>query len=386
MTAPPSKSADSRRNSFDLVRLLAAAAVVVNHSLVLNGHRGILVFEWHDRALDLGGFAVVVFFVVSGNLVAGSWIAEPDVTAFFAKRALRVFPGLTVVVLLSVLVLGPVVTSVPLGEYFTSRTTWNYVGTISLTPIRILLPGVFTGNPVPYVNGSLWTLPGEMICYCILAVLAFFGAVRRRWPLLLALVLVTATRESHLGGTSVDMGLAGLVMFFLLGALLRVYPIPVSRTGAALAVGSLIVSLWSGVFVVGAPGLAYLVIFAASRPTRLASALGRFGDPSYGIYIYAYPLQQTLVLVGLARPWALLVTSLPLAIALGYCSWHFVERPVMSAGRSALRHRRATRVEQGRHGVAVGGPKLWENLGRVALPSTSITRSVCASEVAQRSE
>ena len=361
MTAGPHGSATGRGNCFDLVRLGAAAAVVVNHCLVLNGNHGIVVFTWNDRALDLGACAVATFFVVSGYLIAGSWIAEPDLVAFVTKRVLRVYPGLVVVVLLSVFVLGPSVTALPFGAYASRGTTWNYLGTVTLAPVRTNLPGVFSANPVPYVNGSLWTLPVEILCYGLLATLAFFGAARRRWPLLVTASVLFVRDAGVFGSTGVDMRFGGLLTFFFLGAVLRVYTVRLSAVGAAMAIGSVLLSLWTGVFAVGAFGLAYLIVFAGSRKTRIGAAFSRRGDPTYGIYIYAYPIQQTLVLAGLTTMGSLLAASLPLAVLAGYCSWHFVEKPVMTAGRASLRRYRKSLEEPRRITVPdVAG-------GRVAL-------------------
>ncbi len=337
MILPAASERPRHTNSFDLLRIVAAASVVMSHSWTLTGHSGVLLIRWNDRMLDLGGFAVVVFFVVSGYLVAGSWTAEPNISVFFAKRALRIFPGLAAVVILSTFILGPAVTSDSLGRYLTSGGTWNYLGTLTLTPIRVVLPGVFPKNPVPYVNGSLWTLPVEMICYCVLGVLGFLGVVRRRWPFLLAVVLLTAIREGLLYGTSVDLQLSGLMMFFFMASLLRTYCVRICLPGSLIALGLVVASLATGVFVVGVPGLVYLIVYLGSRPTPIAAMLARYGDPSYGIYIYAYPIEQTLILLGLRSPGWLLAVALPVSVAAGYASWRLIELPVMKAGRAALR-------------------------------------------------
>ena len=149
-----------RPNNFDLLRFVAATLVLIDHSFVLTGRHGLpgpFVYE------TLGGFAVAVFFIISGFLVAGSWQRTPDLGTYAAKRALRIVPAYAAVIALCALVLGPLVTELSLGRYFGHPQTWSYFWNLTFFRLHYSLPGVFSGNPFPHaVNGSIWTLPIEI--------------------------------------------------------------------------------------------------------------------------------------------------------------------------------------------------------------------------------
>ena len=149
------------KNSLDLLRLVAATLVLYSHQHVLTGLAEPSFFGWNT----FGGAGVTIFFFLSGLLVWSSWERDPDARRFFMRRSLRIFPALWVVVLASVFLLGPALSSLSVPEYFSASATWRYLSTAILV-VHNFLPGVFIDNPYPLaVNGSLWTLPVEFLCY-----------------------------------------------------------------------------------------------------------------------------------------------------------------------------------------------------------------------------
>jgi peptidoglycan/LPS O-acetylase OafA/YrhL len=135
---------DQRDNNFDFLRQFAAFCVIVGHSQSL-----------------VSTFGVQIFFAVSGFLVTESWLRGPKIGSFLKKRTSRIFPGLMVCILLTALVMGPLLTRLPVGEYFDHPGTLLYLKNIFLSPVYFL-PGLFEGNTYPNaVNGSLWSLPVE---------------------------------------------------------------------------------------------------------------------------------------------------------------------------------------------------------------------------------
>src|SRR6478735_11266458 len=177
----------SRDNNFDLLRLLAAWAVLVSHSYALVGE---------DQPLTrynatLGNVGVLVFFGVSGLLITRSWVYDPSPRDFWAKRALRLLPALAAVAVLTAFVLGPLVTAASLTTYFTSWETWVYPFRVAfLLPFGATLPGVFDDNVYAgAVNGPLWSLPVEVFAYFGLFVLGVAGLLARRWVLTALTVL-----------------------------------------------------------------------------------------------------------------------------------------------------------------------------------------------------
>jgi peptidoglycan/LPS O-acetylase OafA/YrhL len=176
----------SRENNFDLVRLGAAAMVVVSHSWSLTGRP-----EPWLLGDTLSGLGVVVFFAISGFLIARSWDLDRRVHAYVVKRFLRLWPALAVVVLVSALVVGPLAAHRPFHPYLASGTTTYIASNLALST-RNGIPGTFPYNPTAgSLTGTLWTLPVEVKAYALLLLLAFLGLVRR--PLaLLALVAALA--------------------------------------------------------------------------------------------------------------------------------------------------------------------------------------------------
>ncbi len=194
MDTPIVAGAPARKTYFDLLRLGAAAAVLFSHSYAVVG-RG----EPGLGSQSIGNIAVLVFFAISGFLIAGSWRSEPRLPLFLAKRTLRIMPALLAVLLLSAFALGPLASSVGLGTYLSDLSVYRYVGASAVVHTTYRLPGVFADNPMPgVVNGSLWTLRHEVLCYLMIAGLGFAGLLRNRW--VATLVLIEAIFSFALAG------------------------------------------------------------------------------------------------------------------------------------------------------------------------------------------
>ncbi len=340
--------APTRYEGLDVIRILAATVVVVAHSFDLTGHGAAKpsIHVGHYTILA-GRIGVLVFFVISGFLVAASWERHPSASGFLRRRATRIFPALVVVVLLTVCVVGPLASSKSVGEYFTSRRTLQYGlrNSTMLLGMEHHLPGVFTHHPNGSVNGSLWTLPYELWAYVLVMLLGLIGALRRTTVVLamLAATVFVFHYGVDLDHLRLDQSLFGLTardglelgMLFLLGVALArlrhhidvkllLLPGLVAMATAMLLDVPLLFLLGVGVATIG----------AGAFGGRAARRVRRLGDPSYGMYICSYPIQQALVASRLARsPLSMFLLSFPLAVATAYASWHFVESPAMRAGR-----------------------------------------------------
>ena len=340
-----------RENLFDVLRLVAAATVVFTHSWTLTGRGDPLFGVWHNQTGTLG---VLVFFGISGFLIAGSWVTEPRVPAFVLKRALRVLPGLIVCAIVTAFVIGPLLTADPLGSYFADPSVYLYVvRQLALITFNPFLPGVFETNPYPdVVNGSLWTLPLEACCYVAVAVAGVIGALQRRWLLiaLLALVVIAVAVGSPpddplgevqtLTDTLVNAlracgaFLFGTVLWFTRERLPR-NPWPLAAVATGIVLLPLPGGLHSAVAMLVVP---LAVISIGLHPPGRAAFIVKPGDVSYGVYIYSYPVQQAVVyLLPTVSPVALLLLAAPVAYVLGLLSWRLVERPANRFGRRVLR-------------------------------------------------
>jgi peptidoglycan/LPS O-acetylase OafA/YrhL len=313
--------------------------------------------------VDWGAVGVIIFFSISGFLVTRSWVHDPRLLAFASKRALRLFPGLVVALLLTAFVLGPLVTIIPIHSYLEDPATKTYVLSNATLQINYALPGVFAHNIYPgAVNGSLWTLPVEVKAYAILAVLGLLGVFKRwRWalPLIAAgavLACIPAIQSSvsiatRFNAFVADIQMSPIVMqqaksgAFTAGMLiLAAFAVAATLYGlrafvvlrwdlAALAVVALVVAGLIGGMV---PSIAtvilapYLVLCLAYLTHSYVSLPRRIGDYSYGLYIFAFPVQQTISqTLSPASGWTMFVLSMAITTVIAAASWHFIERPAL---------------------------------------------------------
>ena len=337
-TLPLGDLAHGRDNNFQLVRLFAAAFVVLFHSYALTG-------RWTQEPLwrvmpetNFGALGVKIFFVVSGFLVTQSWLARQSVAPFVAARALRIYPALIAATLLTIALAGASST-LSWAQFLGDPQTVDYAWRVALGWDMVYrLPGAFPANPFPHdVNGSLWTLPIELRLYVVLLAAGFLGILGRRWSwlgIVAVLVAVFAWRPEWFPLSPNDRVVRELALLFALGSLAYVWraSIPVSLAGAAAA---LVLVAWNpGGLARGllfAPLLAYVVLVLAYHPRVQWRGFNRLGDYSYGLYVYSFPLQQTLMQrFPSLEPAGLFVCSLPLGLAVAALSWHALEAPALA--------------------------------------------------------
>ena len=329
----------SRNNGFTLLRLFCAFLVLFTHSYVMVGHGEEPLFKL-TRLIPFSAIGVDGFFAISGYLVCGSLLRDPRPLAFLRNRLLRIVPALAGVVLVSVLLIGPYFTNDP--DYWRSAVTWKYLWTATIYGYHEFLPGVFKGNPVAVVNGSLWTLPIEFTCYLLLLTLSWCRALSARTLVaVIAMMLTLYVGEAFAPLRYLfQMELFQVNRFGVLffgGALLAVLGdrLPASRIAAALAVAAVAALLlleprWQ----ISIPPylllLPYIMITGA-RTLKSVAWMNRW-DASYGFYVYGFLTQQCLVaLLGRdisARHLTALAT--PIVLACGLASWLLIERPALS--------------------------------------------------------
>jgi peptidoglycan/LPS O-acetylase OafA/YrhL len=337
---------------FDVMRIVAGLMVIYSHSFVLVGRPEPLIDSLGSYDVTVGHAGVAVFFVLSGWLITRSWVLQPSAMPYMMKRFVRIWPAYTLVVVVAALLVGPLVTDLALLEYLSDKQTWVYIGrTLIMSPVEFDLPGVFTDQPSAAVNGSLWTLPYEVFAYLALLGMGAIGLLGRRLLVVVLTGLFLVGVRLTIQDRSIDFDVAAnginalaavnLGAWFLLGSCLyllrdRLRWTWVVAAGVA-AVGG--VGVVRGESLLVLPATAYLLIYLGSRPWSFVDVIRRPGDPSYGIYLFAFPVQQILVWSGIVgnSPWALLSLASPLAILLGYLSWRIVEKPAMQTMRGRIR-------------------------------------------------
>jgi peptidoglycan/LPS O-acetylase OafA/YrhL len=346
------------------MRLVAAASVVFSHSfLIAEGtqDREPLIWLTGNQSI-LGLVGVFVFFAISGFLVTQSFEETGDAWRFLTKRALRIFPGLLVATVLSAFVLAPVVTILPLGTYLSRPEPYEYVvGNTLLDQSVHELPGVrFVDNQVGLeINGSLWTLRYEFVMYLMILVLGVLRLLTARVALLLVAFGVINLHFNMLDELErwgwffqLLSNWGWLVAFFATGMVL--YKLRHTRIFdgriAFLALAGIIVSVPLRQFLALFPLFGcYLALWLALTPRLPVIPVARFGDLSYGIYIYGWPVEQAVVwlLGGRAAWWQVFLLALPAATALAFLSWHLVERPALRLKPRARHLPTAPRREAG---------------------------------------
>lgn len=325
---------DRRRNGLNLLRLVLAATVIIWHAFPLTGH-DIRVGPIRQLTSEFG---VDGFFAISGFLISGSWLGRPQLFPFLRARALRLLPGFYACLLFTALILAPVMVALTHGYLRLSDELAYLKANAFVWVNRYDIAGSPVGVPYPHVwNGSMWTLAWEGLCYLGIAALGLTRLLRRRTVVMLIFGFVwTIAAADVLGLIHHHMWLvssaARFGLMFLAGVLVQLFKnrIPLSRgllvAAAALVAGA---SALPDYRLVAAIPVAYVLIGigAQIRAPRLQFR----NDISYGVYVYAFPVQQSLALLGFWRLgvpiFALSAFAAVLPFAAG--SWFGIERYAM---------------------------------------------------------
>ena len=327
-------------NNFDILRLVAALGVIVGHSYAIapqapytDGVLSLLHFDYS------GSLAVKFFFFLSGLLVANSIISKPEPFSFLVKRAFRIFPALLVCLLICVFIIGPIFTNLSLGQYLSSADTWKYIrNNFFLIDIIWRLPGVFSESPYG-LNGSLWTLPYEVLCYIYLAVIFGLGLLKNRIVanlFFIAVILISFVLPAYLPGMFFENPEAHLLPgCFALGALFA------SNKKYMVVELSHVVLIWILVLLLKSTAayqflfyvaFFYSCLYVSSIPYVIKKLRLPF-DASYGVYIYGFVIQQCLhhLFPAMGVHVNQVVASL-LAIGMGIISWYLIEKRAIAYG------------------------------------------------------
>jgi peptidoglycan/LPS O-acetylase OafA/YrhL len=329
-------------NNFGALRLFFAVLVILSHSFdLVDGDRSREILTRIFGTLSFGELGVDGFFLISGYLVTKSFQESQSTREYFLKRVLRIYPGYVVAYLLCVLAIGPFVggqiASLPVIKTFT------YIVSLQ-TPE---MDGVFAGTPYPHLNGSMWTIAYEFRCYLLVLAVGLAGLLSKRSILVILTVASLALSAKHpvvwncfpyrlvpyLGDPNFSLRFTGV---FGCGALFYLYRdrIRYDWRPATLAVFGLIALMFSRHLAEAALAIlgGYLLFWFAFkvRSTALA-AVGYKADISYGVYLYAWPVQKLLIwLYPGISPWLVFIETTAIASILALGSWWLVEKPFLS--------------------------------------------------------
>ncbi|MGD0857906.1 MAG: acyltransferase [Terracidiphilus sp.] len=378
---PPKDGSRHADNSFDSLRLFFAVLVIFSHSFALG--RGSddtePLFVLTHGQITFGNLSVWAFFVISGFLIAQSWTRSPNPLKFLKRRVARIYPGFIVAALLSALIVVPFA-----ADPATRRPV--AIGSFVLQTLRLQVfdvPPVFVHNAWPNaLNGSLWSVPFEFWCYIGILLLGVTGTLRRRW-LVAALFAAAIAWHLYLSITGWVPGgkILGVIFgfplfwaivlpFFLAGSLFHLFggaallrkPLMIAALAILIASNFIPHGLIVALPICGA----YLLLGLAYLPLLRPLNLGRFGDFSYGTYLYAFPIQQLIVKYGggTMAPLKLFLLATPLSVGVGALSWFLVERHFLA------REPVFKKVTSLTHGAAISLASIWRS-GRNLLGAGS---------------
>jgi peptidoglycan/LPS O-acetylase OafA/YrhL len=290
------------------------------------------------------GTAVPIFLIISGFLVSKSWSGSPQFLPFVKKRLLRIFPALICTTVFCIFIVGPLVTSLPLSQYFSHPLTFSYMHNIFLFPIQYILPGVFETNPFQLaVNGSIWTLPIEVFLYAVMTVLGVARILLKRYVIsviIFSLVCIEAlygdrlSSQPMLFNTMPITSLLNFSIFFFIGCLYYLMRSKI-RLNNYFTVIAFTLLLFSSKLSYGANIASYIllpyIVIQFAYMDFPAAQLFQKNDLSYGLYIYAFPIQQTAIYFfkDMLPMYGLFPLAFCALLLCSYLSWKLVEYPAL---------------------------------------------------------
>ena len=345
----------TRDNNFAVIRLAAATMVIAGHMDYILGRVPPTLFQVYIHAVG-----VKIFFLTGGYLISLSWQSDTHIFRYAIKRISRIWPPLVVAVLFSALILGPILTELNPLTYIKDPRVASYIlNNIFFVP-TYSLPGLFTTCPYPnVVNGSLWTLPIEMVMYIAIPILLCVTRKmndKLRFCCILSIVILCGTAQVvHVAlypegrfvfcGTDWAQAL-DIIPYYFIGALFT-FPHMKRLLNAQMALVLIFIlaciqtSYPAGVVIMYFL-LPYLVFsLALAQPPYFANRTGKH-EISYGIYLYAFPIQQSVVLFTIREGlpinyMACLVISIILTVLMANFSCALVEEPIQRLSKALLR-------------------------------------------------
>lgn len=292
--------------------------------------------------MSLGTVGVDGFFLLSGYLIVQSWLGDPRLLNYLRKRVLRIVPGYLVAVALSTAAVGLLAPGI---SHFFHHLDIHFVNSVVLLSSP-MTPAVFPGRPYAMVNGALYTIAYEFRCYLLVALLGLCGLLRRPMLLLAMTVLLLASLlypplfelihwprhvEAVMGQPAIAFRLTAVYLvgccFYVLRGRLAF------RRWMALAAAALVVACFAlfpsrGELAMVLGG-SYLLFYLGQMSLPGLSWMSGLPDISYGIYLYGWPVESLWIWFHRGSPWITFFVSTVISFALGWLSWHFIERPAL---------------------------------------------------------
>lgn len=292
-----SELSKGRNNNLDIMRFFAAILVIVSHSIPISMGAGYADFlsGCTESRLSLGGLAVGMFFLIGGFLIARSVENKNNVKDFFGARIKRIFPPLILMVIIVVVFVGPIMTNMGIVEYFTNKNTYLYLLNAVMVPVHNL-PGVFENNIYQnVVNGALWTLPVEFVCYilCFIAFkLKFFE--KKRFIMTIPLVALIFIATWYMDSVFIISVVRAVILFYV-GIGIHIFREDIKLdfvwniVAIVMFVAMIALKLDYLAMIIVFP---YIVLYFAFGVKNKYTFISKYGDLSYGMYLWGWPIGQ----------------------------------------------------------------------------------------------
>lgn len=334
-------------NNFHFVRLTASIMVLFSHSFYLFSPLSKDPLHTISSGIfTFGNIGVYIFLIVSGFLITKSILNSSSIKNFIWRRILRIFPALWVMVLLSVFLIGPILTNESLTNYIRNSNNYLFLKNLGLFfPNNYKINAVFTSNPLGTFNGCLWTIPYEVFFYIVLLIIYVLQFFRYKlilliqWLLFIVLQLYLGNKiyvYSYSSPWILNLNIESffrLFIFFESGVLIYLFKdvIYSNRFLLKYLFFSIIIICFFrfsnfSINIILPPILIYFAIY-----NNRFSFVEKFGDLSYGLYLYGYIVQQIIVSfkIDFMNEYLLFIFSLIISLIIAYCSWHYIEKPML---------------------------------------------------------
>jgi len=328
-------------NNFDFLRIVFALTVAFAHLIELSDIEVLRPYrQYFNTRLAIDGF-----FVISGFLIAKSYENSKSLKQYVFKRIKRIVPAYVVVILFSALLFSVISTN-SFYDYYTNIQFWKYL-TANLSFQNYLepcLPGVFETNEICAINGALWTIKIEEAFYLSVPIFYWFLRVKKLkfYSLVIFIYVLSVTYYSYfmyMDNYRIAKQLPGALAFFATGIMFY------KNFSALLKWKDYIITPCLILFIVEQyifhtqilkPIAFGFMVFFIAYSFRFLNNFGKYGDFTYGIYIYHFPLIQLFLFLGLFNRLPVAISGLAVmmfTLILAILSWYLIEIPYLSKSR-----------------------------------------------------
>ncbi len=333
--------------NFNLLRLLAASFVIIGHSPSVLWNKN-LEFDPFMKLIgfEISYFGVILFFAISGFLITQSWYSNKNWNTFLLARIARILPALIGVSFFSVFILGPIFTQIPLIDYFSNLQTYKYLLNSSIYRLYYFLPAVFKENPSGMsINSVLWTIPYEFTCYLFVLILGKINFLNKWFILILFTILQIAyfffqhiTNQIVIPILAIDLqNFIPYFLYFISGMLFYLFKGLIKFNYIYFLTAFFIIILINFEFLpdfIKIYPITYIIFYIVFSKYQF-DPFEKTGDFSYGLYLYAFPIQQSLVsLFPNLKLIEFIILSFLCTIPFAIFSWQLIEKPCLKLHKS----------------------------------------------------